>query len=594
MIARLSAPAAGAAAVNCASCPTGTSLDDALDFAGAVHDTVRANGSERLAAIVQSDQPVTVLVLGGSMTLGHDASCRSECFRKDDCECAWPKILANVLSGRAQVTSRAVGGSSSKWALYNVASWAQDALRADLVIVDYVVNDAGSWDWGVYHGEDDFVSVTEALIREIRSLPNAPALLVLHTVPASSANCNLDLLRWQRPLLLYYHVPVLSYLRAISAEFDGLGGHARMEWETAPSGAQRDKVRDKVPRLQAQARWELSANRSAALNGRLLRSWGHCPHTYHPAKAVHFAVAKLIAKLWNRLGAVQLQSQARRREAGGGVGGGIAHGYPHVPWLPPPLYGGGNPICRISDKGRPMVSYHADDASRSSDAARGESTSPISPHLGNLTSPREFGESTSPISPHLGNLTSPREFGESMSPISLGTAWQLLEDVPGKRGWILPVAPPAANSKAALEARAAHALRFRMAFSDHPTLAITSLSSYGDMGSYLVCIRLADQACSNTPISSGCQEACSTPVATRWAHRGSLLTTRVFLRHRDMPSRKQWGMNPTGTGAQQQSSSSLSATNILENVSALAEYWVSIRPAASSAGKLKITSAVSC
>jgi hypothetical protein len=51
-------------------------------------------------------------------------------------------------------------------------------------------------------------------------------------------------------------------------------------------------------------------------------------------------------------------------------------------------------------------------------------------------------------------------------------------------------------------------------------------------------------------------------------------------------------MNPTG--AQQQSSSSLSATNILENVSALAEYWVSIRPAASSAGKLKITSAVSC
>ena len=416
--------------------------------------------------------------------------------------------------------------------------------------------------------------MTEALIREIRSLPNAPALLVLHTVPASSANCNLDLLRWQRPLLLYYYVPVLSYLRTISAEFDGLGGHARMEWETAPSGAQRDKV----PRLQAQARWELSANRSAALNARLLRSWGHCPHTYHPAKAVHFAVAKLIAKLWNRLGAVQLQSQARRREAGGGVGGGIAHGYPHVPWLPPPLYGGGNPICRISDKGRPMVSYHADDAIRSS-AARGESTSPISTHLANLTSPREFGESTSPISPHL------------------GTAWQLLEDVPGKRGWILPVAPPAANSKAALEARAAHALRFRMAFSDHPTLAITSLSSYGDMGSYLVCIRLADQACSNTPISSGCQEACSTPVATRWTHHGSLLTTRVFLRHRDMPSRKQWGMNPTiptGTGAQQQSSSSLSATNILENVSALAEYWVSIRPAASSTGKLKITSAVSC
>lgn len=52
LIARLSAPAAGAAAVNCASCPTSTSLDDALDFAGAVHDTVRANGSERLAAIV--------------------------------------------------------------------------------------------------------------------------------------------------------------------------------------------------------------------------------------------------------------------------------------------------------------------------------------------------------------------------------------------------------------------------------------------------------------------------------------------------------------------------------------------------------------
>lgn len=34
--------------------------------------------------------------------------------------------------------------------------WAQDALRADLVIVDYVVNDAGSWDWGVYHGEEYF------------------------------------------------------------------------------------------------------------------------------------------------------------------------------------------------------------------------------------------------------------------------------------------------------------------------------------------------------------------------------------------------------------------------------------------------------
>lgn len=49
-----------------------------------------------------------------------------------------------------------MGGSSSKWALYNVASWAQDALRADLVIVDYVVNDAGSWDWGVYHGEEYF------------------------------------------------------------------------------------------------------------------------------------------------------------------------------------------------------------------------------------------------------------------------------------------------------------------------------------------------------------------------------------------------------------------------------------------------------
>ena len=134
-----------------------------------------------------------------------------------------------------------------------------------------------------------------------------------------------------------------------------------------------------------------------------------------------------------------------------------------------------------------------------------------------------------------------------------------------------------------------------MRFSSTPTLVITALTSYTNMGKYRVCLRLANSTCGEEKSERmraaprgrlvECRPVCSQPFSTQWMHHGSLFTSRVLRRQADLPPAK-WGM-PAG-------SEGLSATDVLEHVRPKAEYDVSLIRDANSKGKLKITAVASC
>ena len=568
-------------AFDCGACslPNGSPLStDGLDVAGAIDAAARANGSEQILGVVRraAVEEVNVLVLGGSMTLGHDAECPHACFKLNDCPCAWPKLLSRALSSggaRARITSRAIGGTSSKWALYNEVLWADQLY--DLVIIDYVVNDAGAYDWHVYSGAEDYLTASEALVRQVLSMPQTPALLVLHTVPASLATCHWDLLRWQRPLLDHYGVPVLSYAHAISPSLD-------------PRSAHNHHTHTRLPLLQVKSSMLSEQNLSAATVAKLAAFWGRCPGTYHPSKRVQYAVAQLVSSFWWHLVAISWQKPLPRSSLTDAAQPG-----PAPLLLPRALYGGSTPICASMPGAadRPFISYSAQQtASRQHVGSDGANTNAH----GNRDSDAHAGD-VRVSGPHLG--------GE----------WRLGEEERGKPGWLLPPAIETTNisvapafptrdmdatrsvAEIARDTEARDVLRFSMRFSSTPTLVITALTSYTNMGKYRVCLRLANSTCGEEKSERmraaprgrlvECRPVCSQPFSTQWMHHGSLFTSRVLRRQADLPPAK-WGM-PAG-------SEGLSATDVLEHVRPKAEYDVSLIRDANSKGKLKITAVASC
>lgn len=480
-------------------------LADGLHVGAAIDAAAKAiNGSRRILDVVRRSRlrEVSILILGGSMTLGHDAECPRACFTSNECPCGWPKQLSRVLSAggaRVRITTKAVGGTSSKWALHNAATWAGSSEPYDLVIIDYVVNDAGAYEWNVYNSTVDFLATSEALVRQVLSMPQAPALLMLHTVPAALRSCNWDLLRWQRPLLDYYGVPVLSFAHAI------------------------------LPSLN------VSSGTSAA---RLERFWGRCPGTFHVDKGVHFTVAQLVASFWWHLTTV---SWLRAPLAP------LAYSSPAL--LPPALHGGSAPMCAD----RPSVSFSAQEASQQAGMSGAGARDAAGTHV--------------PL---------------------MGGAWRLGEEELGKPGWILPAAALGSATRGSSWTGKDDALRFLMAFSSTPTLVITALTSYSNMGEYQVCLRLAscrgDKGGAEGHVQ--CRSVCSEPYSTQWSYNGSLFTSRVLRRTEDLP-RSVWGMPARREG--------LSATNIFgPSLSPGAEYEVSLLRGAHSQGKLKITAVASC
>jgi hypothetical protein len=168
--------------------------------------------------------PVTILVLGGSLTAGRTVGG----FRT-----AWPALLQTKLqlyrnktcadhglfSRSVTVVNRAAPGSASAWAVHQLDHLL--SVSADLVIVDYDVNDCL-----LVRYNDNFVrqiqGVTEILVRKTLAHLQPTAAMVFLNVPVNhkrdsplKGDCSIyetcyafDHIR--RPVLTAYGVPIVS------------------------------------------------------------------------------------------------------------------------------------------------------------------------------------------------------------------------------------------------------------------------------------------------------------------------------------------------------------------------------------------------
>jgi len=118
---------------------------------------------------------LSVAVLGGSMTVGHQA------------HRAWPERLGDLLRQagvNAQVKNLARGGTTSRWVLANFQMLERDLSHADVILIDYGLNDlAYSSAFQTQDGLGDRVldSVYRDLLTALITLPNKPAVLDVET-----------------------------------------------------------------------------------------------------------------------------------------------------------------------------------------------------------------------------------------------------------------------------------------------------------------------------------------------------------------------------------------------------------------------------
>jgi len=91
-----------------------------------------------MSKLIQSpSQTLTIATLGGSMTHGQEANI------------AWPErleLLSRDLKYPVKVINLSVRGTTSKWAIAHMSTLSKQLERADIVLVDYAINDVpGGW-----------------------------------------------------------------------------------------------------------------------------------------------------------------------------------------------------------------------------------------------------------------------------------------------------------------------------------------------------------------------------------------------------------------------------------------------------------------
>jgi len=176
-----------------------------------IRSQLAAGDQSRMQRLVQkgrNGQPVTMVAIGGSITIGAKAS-------------DWAHIYQYVLgtwwqiafpSSAATVINAGVGASQSD---YGALRASRDVLayNPDLVIVEFAVNDRGG-------GAEKYGDTYEGLVRQLLDAPSHPAVILLfmssYFAPVDDWKNTAQ--QWQSAIGTNYDAPMVSYHDAIVPE----------------------------------------------------------------------------------------------------------------------------------------------------------------------------------------------------------------------------------------------------------------------------------------------------------------------------------------------------------------------------------------
>lgn len=155
----------------------------------------------------QAGEPVTLAVIGGSITTGYAA--------QPPREQGWAALLAKALGPRVTLINAGLSGTDSAAAVHRLQAQVLDA-QPDLVIVEFGVND--QWLDPAVRG-----SSYEALLRRLLGAKRPPAVAVLALTQQS--NQPRDAADLQLQLAAHYGLPALDFGRWMQARVDAGRDH---------------------------------------------------------------------------------------------------------------------------------------------------------------------------------------------------------------------------------------------------------------------------------------------------------------------------------------------------------------------------------
>lgn len=173
---------------------------------------ISSGNNMRLKRVIErakAGEDVTIGYIGGSITQGAGAKpINTECYAYKSYQ-AFCKRFGKEGKNNIHYVKAGIGGTSSE---LGVVRYEKDVLdnnrnQADLVIVEYAVNDNGDETKGVCY---------ESLCKKILNAPNKPAVLLLFSVFMNDENLQDRLI----PIGERYHLPMVSIKNALLPQYD--------------------------------------------------------------------------------------------------------------------------------------------------------------------------------------------------------------------------------------------------------------------------------------------------------------------------------------------------------------------------------------
>ena len=169
-------------------------------------DTARL---QQVLAKARRGEPVTVAVIGGSITAGAMASTREKNYGGVLAQW-WRQTFPKA---KIALVNAGIGATGSN---YGALRAQRDLLshRPDFVVIEYGVNDSN---------EQASAETLEGLIRQVLKQPNQPAVVLLFMMNRNGANAQ----EWHGKVGRHYDLPMLSFRDALWPEIEA----GRMKWE---------------------------------------------------------------------------------------------------------------------------------------------------------------------------------------------------------------------------------------------------------------------------------------------------------------------------------------------------------------------------
>ena len=189
----------------CAAQPT----DDAALSARALVDAGNTARLQRVLAKARRGEPITVGVIGGSITAGAAASSQEKTYGGLVTQW-WGHTFPGL---EATFVNAGIGATGSNYG----ALRAQRGLLSkhpDLVIAEYGVNDGNGEQWA---------ETLEGLVRQTLRQPQQPAVMLMFMMNNAGGNAQ----EWHGKVGAHYHLPMISLRDALWPEIEA----GRMKWE---------------------------------------------------------------------------------------------------------------------------------------------------------------------------------------------------------------------------------------------------------------------------------------------------------------------------------------------------------------------------